>query len=59
LTGQLRQRRLGIRQDRYLGAIVLAELPGIGVEMDDGKPRWDRLDLGGQRHGEEIADDGE
>ena len=56
---QLRQRRLRVAQDRDLGRIVLAELPGIDVEVDDRESFRHRLDVGRQRQREEIAADRE
>jgi hypothetical protein len=56
---KLRQRALGIAEDRDLLGIILAQLPRIDVEMDDRHAGRDRLRLRRQRPGEEIAADRE
>jgi hypothetical protein len=46
--GELRQGRLRIAQDRDLGREVLAQLPGIDIQVHDLERARDRLDGGGQ-----------
>ncbi len=57
--GNLGQRRLGVAEDCDLRRIVLADLPRIGVEMDERQARRPRIDGRRQRPGEQIAADGE
>ena len=56
---ELGQRCLRITLDRDRRRIVLAELPGIDVQMHDVEARRHRVDVRGQREREEIAADGE
>ncbi len=55
----VRQRGLRIAEDGDRRRIVLAELPGIDVEMDQLDRGRHRIDVGGQRQGEKIAADRE
>ena len=47
--------RLRIAEDRDLGRIVLADLPRVGVEMDQLHAGRHRLDVGRQRQREQVA----
>src|SRR5262249_1383147 len=53
--GDVRQRGLRIAEDGDRRRIVLAELPGIDVEMNQLDRRRHRIDLRWQRQGEQIA----
>ena len=55
--GQFRQRDLGLAQDGDLLRIVLRQFPRIGVQMDDREVLRHRLDLAGQRQGEQVGAD--
>jgi hypothetical protein len=55
----IRQRALWIAQDGDLRRIILAQLPGIHVKVDQFNRGRHRIDVGGQRQGEEIATDRE
>ena len=50
----LRKRRLGIAQDRHAGRVVLSELPRIDVKVDHFEAGRHRIDVEGQRQGQEI-----
>src|SRR5262249_27690425 len=58
-SGDVRQRGLRIAEDGDLRRIVLAELPGIDVEMDELDRGRHRIDVGRKRQGEQIAADRE
>jgi len=57
--GDVGQGRLRIAEDADLRRIVLADLPGVGVDMNELQARRNRLDLGRQRPGEHVAADRE
>ena len=54
-----RQRALGIAEDCDGGRVILAELPGINVEMDELDRGRHRIDVGRQRQREQVGADRE
>ncbi len=57
--GQLGERGLRVAHDRHLRGIVLSDLPGVHVQVDDRQAVGHGLDVRRERQREEVAADGE
>ena len=54
---KLRQGGTWIAKNRDIGGVIFAELPGVGIEVNDAQPRRKRINLAGKRQREQITTD--